>query len=93
MMKWCVPEGRRLLWREWDGEAVVFNRQSCQTHYLNVLAAEALHLLEEAPRTAEDLAAALSDILGENEHDRLCQQMRQLTSGFARLGLIDPCPA
>lgn len=45
--------------RLWDDEAVVFNSLSGQTHILNALAAEALLLLLERPRSEAELSTEL----------------------------------
>ena len=52
------PAGTRL--REFDGEAVVFNPLTWQTHILNDSGRMALSALREAPRTADELVALLT---------------------------------
>lgn len=92
MTQWHVPSGRRLVWREWEGEAVVYNAASSRTHYLNPLAAEALARLEEAPHSPAELASDIAAVMDEADAEQLEGQMRRLTAGFAELGLVDPCP-
>lgn len=92
MTGWYVPRGRRLLWYERDGEAVVFNRQSGKTHYLNTLASEVLHRFEAAPQSVADVVAHLNAIWDGDPDDEMDRHVQALTEAFVHQGLIDPWP-
>jgi len=80
-----------LLWREWEGESVVFNSGSGQTHFLNAVSAEALRAMEETSMTTAALVEHFLELMPESEPDALARQMDRLVRDFAELGLIDPC--
>lgn len=56
---WRLAPGQRLLHRCWDGECVIYNDLSGDTHLLDEFTFELLQLLQATPHTAAALAAAL----------------------------------
>ena len=54
----------------WDGHdtAMVYEPRSGNTHLLDALPLELLHVLQKAPRTVEQLAAEFSDLI-ETGHE------------------------
>ena len=56
---WRLAPGQRLLHRCWDGECVIYNDLSGDTHVLDEFTFELLRLLQARPQTAPALAAAL----------------------------------
>ena len=49
-----------LVWREWDGEFLVYSAASGQTHNLNFLAGEALRSLEAEPGSVSEVVCRLA---------------------------------
>ena len=90
MTIWYVPEDRRLIWYEREGEAVVFNSCSGRSHFLNTITNEVLRYIEAEPRSAQDVLAHIEEILDGEEIANLDQQIRTIISGFERQGLVDP---
>lgn len=56
---WRLAPGQRLLHRCWDGECVIYNDLSGDTHLLDDFTFELLRLLQAAPQSAPALAAAV----------------------------------
>ena len=56
---WRLAPGQSLLHRCWDGECVIYNDLSGDTHLLDEFTFELLRLLQAMPQTAPVLAAAL----------------------------------
>ena len=79
----------RLRWEHWDEESVVFDKLSGQTHLLTALGAEALVLLQEKPRTTEQIASDLAQEYALELTSELHSQLEQLLGQFYDLGLVD----
>ena len=61
--RWCVSPRFGLYWHSWGDEFVVYNSGSGNTHLLDVVAAQALKILDRAPANLLELShevAALS---------------------------------
>ncbi|MGJ9418441.1 HPr-rel-A system PqqD family peptide chaperone [Massilia sp. CMS3.1] len=54
---WRLAPGQRLLHRCWDGECVLYNDLSGDTHLLDEFALALLHHLQAGPQPASRLAA------------------------------------
>jgi PqqD family protein of HPr-rel-A system len=52
---WRITQGCELSWRSWNDEYVVYNSGSGDTHLLDLLSAEILRKIEEAPASAREL--------------------------------------
>jgi PqqD family protein of HPr-rel-A system len=92
MTNWYVPEDRKLLWYEREGEAVVFNSRSGRSHYLNALINEMLRYIEEAPRSAADIRAHLVGLMDGAEPSEFPERIDEILDSLELQGLIDPCP-
>ena len=89
---WRAVPDDAVAWREWDGEVVVFNRQTGSTHLLGELAGEVLRRLMAADRgaTVETLAAGLTADPSEGDDAGWTAAIAEVLSEFARLGLAQP---
>jgi PqqD family protein of HPr-rel-A system len=56
---WCLASGQALRQRAWQGEYVLYNDLSGDTHLLGESAIELLMTLQAAPASQEALAASL----------------------------------
>jgi PqqD family protein of HPr-rel-A system len=74
-----------------EDESVVFNPFLWHTHLLNAAAALILDALEEAPATAAEIAAALTDETGA--HVLPAEQVEQVLDELAGLALVERLPA
>jgi PqqD family protein of HPr-rel-A system len=63
---WRIPPLSELRWRFWDGQAVVFDASSANTHFLDAFSAELLLLLNR-PSNIGDLTRNLAARLTEEE--------------------------
>jgi PqqD family protein of HPr-rel-A system len=88
---WHVVPGQSLAFREWDGEAVLYNDLSGNTHLLDGAAIEVLEALRPAPATAATLASALADRI-DCDADELTTLIDELLAALAGLDLVEPFP-
>jgi PqqD family protein of HPr-rel-A system len=87
---WGVPFANAFAWRIWDDEFLVYNAASGQTHYLNLLAGEALRSLEAEPGSVGELVSRLADQFEIAQDSPLLQTIDRLIRQFDELGLIAP---
>ena len=74
---------------EWDGNAIVYQSLTGETHHLNGLAIETLKLLQEAPVTLTTLTNEILAIFQVEDKLVLEQKIKQLINEFENLGLIN----
>jgi PqqD family protein of HPr-rel-A system len=97
---WRLAPGQRLLHRCWDGECVLYNDLSGDTHLLDEAALALLQHLQAAPQAAAQLVAAFdvepataaeagNASLPELHDDALFDTM---LADLAALHLIEPLP-
>jgi len=88
---WRLRPGQALAYRQWDGEYVLYNNLSGDTHLLGEAAIELLLALRNGPAAREALAAALqaqfdfgdADPLGETDELLLRLKSLALVERFA----------
>jgi PqqD family protein of HPr-rel-A system len=85
-----VESPGRLHWRVWDGEYVVFDSLSGDTHLLNQVAATALQLLGDTPASADELAHHVARRLGRELEPESVGQFHELLRQLDDLGLVEP---
>ena len=91
---WRLAPGQHLLHRCWDGECVLYNDLTGDTHLVDEFALELLELLRAAPMPATQLAVALGDdapcapVLDKPPQDPLATVLAEL----AALHLIEAAP-
>lgn len=88
IQRWAVSPLARLTWRSWDGDYVAFESRSGQLAEFSVLAAAAMACLEEAPRTADELAAMLAADLGQRADAEFVEAVGHTVEQFRRLGWV-----
>jgi PqqD family protein of HPr-rel-A system len=88
---WRVVPGQSLVFREWDGEAVLYNDLSGSTHLLDGGAIDVLRALRHGPADAAALATALA---GQFDADpaELSATIEHMLAGLAGLDLVEPLP-
>jgi PqqD family protein of HPr-rel-A system len=82
----CLKAGQRLQRREWDGETVLYNDLSGDTHLLNDAALALLLALQQAPQSRQQLA----ELLGEPGPD--LDAVDALLGELEALSLIEYTP-
>jgi PqqD family protein of HPr-rel-A system len=88
---WRVVPGQLLAFREWDGEAVLYNDLSGNTHLLDGAAIDVLQALRSEPCDAVALAARLAGSFGAGA-DELLPDIEDMLAELARLDLIEYSP-
>ena len=86
---WRLAPGQRLQYRCWDGECVLYNDLSGDTHLLDEFAFALLEQLEAGPQAAAQLAAAFeldADAPGEGA------MLQTVLDDLAALFLIEAVP-
>jgi PqqD family protein of HPr-rel-A system len=89
-MLWSINPNCQLHWRHWEEEYILFNAASNQTHYLNSLGAEILHLLQESPLVSEELNQKISEKYDLQLDDDTRQYIAGILANMDELGLIEP---
>lgn len=89
---WRLAPGQRLLHRCWDGECVLFNDLSGDTHLVDELALALLHLLRDAPHAVPDLAAALDPDATQAADSPGDAWLDAILADLAALHLIETTP-
>ena len=85
-----MPPANILAWREWDGEFLVYNAASGQTHHLNLLAGETLRSLEAEPGSVSEVVCRLANQFEIAEDSPPLQMIDSLIRQLDELGLIAP---
>jgi PqqD family protein of HPr-rel-A system len=89
---WQVVPGQLLAFREWDGEAVLYNDLSGSTHLLDGAAIDLLHALRGQPADSAALAVRLADQFEAGAADAGFQaEIDEMLAALARLDLVEPC--
>ncbi len=89
---WRLPDAAGFERSDWNEEVVVFNHASGQTHLLDALSNRVLSAFEEQPWQLSDLAKALAAELAIPP-SVMTDRLRDISSQFERLGLLDADPA
>ncbi|MBV8456336.1 MAG: HPr-rel-A system PqqD family peptide chaperone [Acetobacteraceae bacterium] len=87
---WAVPFANALDWQEFDGEFLIYNSASGQTHHLNLLAGEALRSLEAEPGRLHELVSRLANRFEIAEESPPLLMIDRLIRELDELGLIAP---
>ena len=87
---WRLTSPAPLPVRVWDGEVVVYNPLSGDTHLLDIVTGELLQLIIAGPATVAALREAAATLLEVPDDDRLGQHVGQALAALDELGLIEP---
>ncbi|MCP5371497.1 MAG: HPr-rel-A system PqqD family peptide chaperone [Hyphomicrobiales bacterium] len=74
--------------RLWDGECVVYDDQSGDTHHLDPLATSALLLFAAAPLSDKELAARMAELLEAPEDNELLDWCQRTIFRFRMTNLV-----
>jgi PqqD family protein of HPr-rel-A system len=88
---WRLAPGQRLLYRCWDGECVLYNDLSGDTHLLDEFALALLEQLQGAPQAAAQLAAAFG-LDPAAPYDEGAGMLDDILGDLAALHLVDTLP-
>ena len=79
-----------LRWRCWDGDYVVFNPLSGQTHLLDIFAGQMLRLITSGTPNIGELRSEAASFLEVEQDDRLARTVDELLRRLEAVGLIEP---
>lgn len=88
---WRVVPGQLLAFREWDGEVVLFNDLSGDTHLLEGAALDVLHALQAQPADSATLARRLAPHFDLDDGADLPAVIADLITSLTRLDLVEAC--
>ena len=88
-VRWTLASERALI-EGFDGEAVVFNRSSGETHFLNATAAAILDLLARNPSTPAEIERGIRARFDADSVTNLVQNIDRVLHEFQYAGLICP---
>lgn len=88
---WRLAPGQRLVHRCHDGECVLFNDLSGDTHLVDELTLGLLQALAEAPQSASALADGGADSIEPADPDTLAA-LDELLASLAALYLVEAAP-
>lgn len=88
--RWFAPDGRALLIRQWEEEAlcVVYHPLNGDTHLLDALPAELLSLLTDKAYTTPELLADLSDVFSDVDAQQAANLLERSLSTLREMGLV-----
>ena len=90
---WRVPAGGTLPLRYWNGDYVVYNPLTGNTHVLDIVAGEVLKVIMAAPATSHDLYQHVADFLEIPNDFRAADNVDAVLAALDELGLIEPVEA
>ena len=86
---WKVIDPCDFRWRFWDGQHVVYNPASGDTHLLNPVAGEALQSIQQSPADVLELVSRVASRLELPSDRQLLEQVEKLVNELNKLGLIE----
>jgi PqqD family protein of HPr-rel-A system len=89
-LAWKIGDPSGLCWKIWDGECVVFDGRSGETHLLNPLAVEVLQTLEQGPADGSHLTRLIASTLALEAEPDLARAVDEVLARFDELGLTEP---
>jgi PqqD family protein of HPr-rel-A system len=85
---WVRLVGAQFQWFSCEGEFLIFNNLSSETHFLDALSAAVLKGVADFPRTAAEISNELS-MRFDLEEPLLEARVRDTLKQFEKLGLIE----
>ena len=76
--------------RHWEGDCIVYNPLSGDTHILDIVAGEILRAVMEQPMQGRALARHIAAFLEVPDDDNTAANVNQILHRLDELGLIEP---
>jgi PqqD family protein of HPr-rel-A system len=86
---WRITPGQALRHREWQGEVVLYNDLSGDTHLLDESALHLLHILQDGPASESALAAGVRIAFEADDGEVDDASVAQLLARLQALALIE----
>ena len=87
--KYCLRDNQKVIWRYWQGDYVVFNSLSGETHALDIVSGRALERILDQPATLEDIRATIASFLEVESDTELANAVDQILFRLEDAGLIE----
>ncbi len=87
---WRVAGNQKILWRDWEGDYVIFSSLSGQTHILDIASGKVLRRIMERPSTIEDIRSEIADFLEVKNDAKLANAVDSILKRLEEAGLIEP---
>ena len=91
-LSWRLPAGADVAWRCWDGDYVVFNPLSGNTHCLDIVTGEVLKAVMEGDGEASSIASRTAEFLDVEQDDKLSATVAEILERLEGAGLIEGVP-
>lgn len=87
---WSLVSPAQLYIRAWEGEdtAVVYDARSGDTHLIEALALEVLHLLKDQPSSTEALSLKLISLYAQDDHVSIIDLIPTILRDMRDVGLL-----
>lgn len=85
-----TPSNSCFLFQHWDGESVVYNNLSGETHLLEQNSAELLASIQEHPLNYNDLLKQLTTTFSNTSNEKIANYLDSTLKHFQEHGLIAP---
>ena len=87
---WRVPEDQRLLFRQWDGDYVVYSCLAGETLKLDIVSGKVLETIDCATTSVESLRSSVAELLEVSNDPQLAEAVTEILESLERAGLIEP---
>jgi PqqD family protein of HPr-rel-A system len=86
---WTGPAPHAVAWREWDGEIVLYDDATGDTHHLDALGGEVLLTLMAHPHgiAITEIVRDIGDRMDDRYEMRLASQLERAMARLAEVGL------
>ena len=91
-LTWRLAPGQVLRHREWQGEVVLYNDLSGDTHLFDASALHLLQILRNGPATSDALAASVRAAFESDDGEVDDASVAQLLADLQALALIETAP-
>lgn len=89
---WKLGADGGIAWRQWDGDYVVFDPASGNTHLLDIASGEVLVALRDGDASTERLGARLAELLQVGPDETVTSAVQHILETLSGLGLVEPAP-
>jgi PqqD family protein of HPr-rel-A system len=89
---WRKASSGTIPMREWDGDWVVYNPLSGDTHILDIVAGEVLRTVAGGPRDGRALCGHIAEFLDVADDANTAANVAAILHRLDELGLIEPVP-
>lgn len=87
---WRIADNKRILWRCWEGDYVIFSSLSGETHILDIASGEVLRRIIDRPSAIEDIRSEIAAFLEVKNDAELAKAVHNILRRLEGIGLIEP---